>query len=188
MQFCLRLSTLEKSRKNLQKLDTLHMVVFCRRHSTASQMSYVLPLHFRQAMNLTAVLFVFRNCLEIRRRVAKWNLRRTSKVATRAPRVPSAASFLLFEKNEWSAKNEHEWSVKNDHRWVISEHEWSAKNDHRRVPSAASLATRIQRRCLQRGRARQPRLYTREQLHRRTLWTLATEIVGSLHERTRRLA
>ena len=26
---------------------------------------------------------------------------------------------LLFEKIEWSPKNDHEWRFKNDHRWVI---------------------------------------------------------------------
>ena len=27
--------------------------------------------------------------------------------------------WLLLEKIEWSAKNDHGWSVQNDHRWVI---------------------------------------------------------------------
>ena len=32
---------------------------------------------------------------------------------------PPDAANLLFEKIEWSVKNDHEWNSKNDHRWVI---------------------------------------------------------------------
>ena len=26
---------------------------------------------------------------------------------------------MLFEKIEWSAKNDHEWGIKNDHQWFM---------------------------------------------------------------------
>ena len=32
---------------------------------------------------------------------------------------PGGVAKLLFEKIEWSAKNDHEWSGNNYHRWVI---------------------------------------------------------------------
>ena len=53
-----------------------------------------------------------------------------SLFTTRAGRRSArASSKLLFEKIEWSAKNDHEWSAKNDHRWGIF---YPFKNDQRR--------------------------------------------------------